>query len=186
MTPEEPNRDQLFVAIHGDTAFIHVQGRASYRVGTALKRFGQAAIEANCNDFVLDMCACRGMDSTFMGVLAGLAFRLKRDGLGAVRMVNLGAQNRELLATIGLDRVFETFPEDAVPQEYLDVLGECGVGEALPRGAESVRTTAETMLEAHEQLVEASPENRPRFMDVITYLREDLERGDLDEEQPRE
>ena len=35
---------------------------------------------------------------------------------------------------------------------------------------------AETILEAHENLVELSPENLPKFKDVLTFIREDLKK----------
>jgi hypothetical protein len=34
------------------------------------------------------------------------------------------------------------------------------------------------MLEAHENLVRLSPENLPKFKDVLAFLREDLKRPD--------
>ena len=46
----------------------------------------------------------------------------------------------------------------------------------LAMHSESKQTTAETMLEAHETLTALSPENAPRFKDVLEFLREDLKR----------
>jgi hypothetical protein len=45
---------------------------------------------------------------------------------------------------------------------------------SLPGGTASPTRTAETMLRAHEDLVAAAPANRPKFKDVIDYLREDV------------
>jgi hypothetical protein len=37
-------------------------------------------------------------------------------------------------------------------------------------------------LEAHENLVQVSPENLPRFKDVLTFLREDIKKAHEGEE----
>jgi anti-anti-sigma factor len=179
-----PPRDQLLVAIHDGTAYVHVRGRGSFKVGTALKRFGQGAMEASCRDLVLDLSECLGMDSTFMGVLAGLAFRFKEQGLGDVCLVNLNEANHEVLTTIGLDRVFRTYLETGTPEAYRAVFDNWAGQEAMPQTPETRRQTTETMLEAHEDLVKAAPNSLPEFKDVITYLRDDLEKADLDRDTP--
>ena len=43
-------------------------------------------------------------------------------------------------------------------------------------GTDAVLAQAETMLEAHEALCEAAPENIFRFKDVLDFLRQDLHR----------
>lgn len=185
MTPEPPPRDQLLVAVHGDTAYVHVRGRGSFKVGTALKRFGQGAMDASCRDIVLDLSDCLGMDSTFMGVLAGLAFRLRDQGRGEVCLVNLNEANGDVLTTIGLDQVFRMYPENATPDAYGAVLDHWNDKEELPRPPETRRETAETMIDAHRQLVKASPDNLPRFKDVIAYLHDDLQNTDVGKNPPR-
>ena len=99
--------DKLWVAIQEETAFVHVQGRGSFKISSALKQFGNAMLENGCRHIILDMIDCVGMDSTFMGVLAGLAFRLKQLGGGEIIMVNLSLRTRGLLATLGLDQIIQ-------------------------------------------------------------------------------
>ena len=178
MSPDEEAtyhfNGHLLVAIQKDTAFVHVVGRGSYRTSSGLKDFGQVAFEAGCHELVMDMADCTGMDSTFMGVLAGLAFRLKQQCRGEVLLVNLSVRTYGMLATLGLDQVIRPYMEGSTPPQYEKILDEERRLEALEHGPESRRTTAETMLEAHEHLVEISPDNQVRFKDVLTYLREEL------------
>ena len=180
----EPNADRLAVAIQGTSAYIRVLGRGSFKISTSLKEFGRTAMEQGCRCLALDMADCIGMDSTFMGVLAGLAMELKRRGGGRIVMVNLSLRTRGLLGTLGLDQVIEPHMTGSLPDDLKAVFG--GRGPAMaPVGAaeESQRTTAETMLEAHENLVQLSPENLPKFKDVLTFLREDLKNlGDRDKQ----
>jgi len=177
MNQPEPRPDRLDVAIQGGTAYIHVIGRGSFKVGAGMKQFGVASIERGCHQIVLDMAECSGMDSTFMGVLAGLAFRLKQQDDGTIHIVNLSPRTRSLLATLGLDQVVDTYMTGATPDEFREVLAaEYDVTE-IAGGGDSRETTAQTMLEAHENLVSLTPENLPKFKDVLAYLREDLRGG---------
>ncbi len=174
MAPAEQPADKLLVAIHQDSAFIRVQGRGSFKVSSAMKEFSASAIERGCRRLVFDMADCVGMDSTFMGVLAGLAFRLKQSG-GGIAMVNLSLRTRGLLSTLGLDLVIQPFMAGATPEDLLPLLQSSGPELASLTPLErSTRATAETMLEAHEDLVKLSPDNLPKFKDVLTFLREDL------------
>lgn len=78
MEASEKIQDELLVAVRKHYAMVKVNGRVSFRAGPSLKRFGVSAIERGCTQIVFDMEGCLGMDSTFMGVLAGLAFRVRR------------------------------------------------------------------------------------------------------------
>jgi anti-sigma B factor antagonist len=171
--PGKPGRDQLMVTIYDQTAVVRVVGRGSFKMSTSLKQFGVAAVESLCRHLVLDMDECIGMDSTFMGVLAGLAVRLKQKTGGDIVLINLAPRTNGLLCTLGLDRIIRAHLAGAEPPEFADLLNRAAPTE-LPVGHQSRDTTARTILEAHESLVELTPENYPKFKDVLTYLREDL------------
>ncbi|MFH0878410.1 MAG: STAS domain-containing protein [Lentisphaerota bacterium] len=176
MAESEPLVDKLLVAIHKETGFVHVQGRGSFKISTALKQFGQAAIEAHCVRLVMDMEDCIGMDSTFMGVLAGLAFHLRKLPDGAIIMVNLNPRTRGLLGTLGLDQIIEAHLAGAAPETLNEVMSISSQMHTLETDEPSQRATAETMLEAHENLIQLSPDNLPKFKDVLTFLRQDIQR----------
>ena len=121
-------------------------------------------------EFIIDLADCLMMDSTFMGTMAGVALRLKELGHGHLRVVRCGQRSRELLAGLGLDQIFSIQTNGATAPECssLDDSDEPG------HGAEQKREQAQTMLEAHEALCDAAPENFPRFKDVLDYLKQDL------------
>lgn len=174
MTEPHPTQDKVWVALQAPQAFVRVSGRATFKIGTALKQFGQAAVDGGCRLMLFDMTDCTGMDSTFMGVLAGLALRLRRQD-GALHLFNLSERTRGLVGTLGLDQVVGAYAVGQTPEE-LRPLAETSLRmTTLAAGGESKTTTARTMLEAHEQLVEVDAANRPRFKDVLTFLREDLQ-----------
>jgi anti-anti-sigma regulatory factor len=184
MAPVEQPKDQLKVAVHNRMAFVQVSGRGSFKVCPALKQFGFSATKAGCQGVVFDLAECLGMDSTFMGVLAGLAFRLQETGSGDVVLVNVSPRNQGLLTTLGLDQAVKVHVAGATPEAYRKVLESGGGASTTLPVAGNKRTTVATMLEAHEDLVELSPENLPKFKDVLIFLREDLERTKREGGQP--
>ena len=48
-------------------------------------------------------------------------------------------------------------------------------GDPAEKSAAAKREQAGTMLEAHEALCQAAPENLTRFKDVLEYLKQDLQ-----------
>lgn len=175
MAEADKQGGQLSVAVHDRVAYVRLRDRGSFKISKPLKQFGVSAIDHGVEKLVIDMEECVGMDSTFMGVIAGLAFRLKKKTNGRIYMVNLTSRTRGLLATLGLDQLVDTFMQGATPADYAEMLARGGGNmDVLKHEAGSRRETAEMMLEAHENLVEVSNENLPRFRDVLTFLREDI------------
>lgn len=172
-----PGSDGIQVAIRAPLAFIRVVGRGSFKISASFKEFAIHALDSGCRRLVLDMIECVGMDSTFMGVLAGLAFRLRGVPEGRIVMVNLNPRTRGLLSTLGLDEAVEAHMAGATPPDLEPFLAGPRALADLPVEERGQAETARTMLEAHENLVRLSPENLPKFKDVLTFLREDLKKG---------
>lgn len=171
----KPETDALLVAVDPPSAFVRVRGRGSFKFGPALKKFGASAIERRCRRIVMDMSECIGMDSTFMGVMAGLAMRLRKECEGELVMLNLGPKNLSLLSTLGLDQLLRVVDASGAPPPE-QMLPEASLS-ALDAGGTDRRVQAQTMIDAHEDLVRLSPENQSRFKDVLAYLKEDLQRS---------
>ena len=115
-------------------------------------------------EFVVDLKCCPVMDSTFMGTLAGVALRLRELGQGHLRVVNLNERNNDLLGNLGLDQLFTLG----------GCAGETFAQQPLPAAGVDKETQTRTMIEAHEAVVEANPENAAKFKDVLEYLKQDL------------
>ncbi len=175
MADNEQSPDRLLVRMEGAAACVRVEGRGSFRIAPALKDFGLAALEQGAVRLVFDFQACVGMDSTFMGVIAGLCFRYRKAGKGGVVALNLSSHARHLMATLGLDRLLEIretpSPETAVPAPAETALA------APPAAEQDRRRLAADMVEAHENLARLSDANAAKFKDVLAFLREDLRRS---------
>ena len=164
----------LEVARQGTIAYLRVLGRATFKVGPVLKQFGTAAIEDGCTRMVLDVSACEGMDSTFMGVLAGMVTRLARQTGGKMLMLNVSEKLFEILNTLGLDQLIECRRLGAVPEPLVEPPLTERALSPIAAAAADLQTTQHVMLEAHTDLAAVSAENQLRFKDVLTYLREDV------------
>lgn len=162
----------LEVARQGATAYLRVLGRATFTVGPVLKQFGTAAIEDGCTRMVLDVSACEGMDSTFMGVLAGMATRLARQAGGKMLVLNVSDKLFEIMSTLGLDQLMACRRLGAAPLAAPPLTARSL--SPLTAVVADLQSTQHVMLEAHKNLAAVSAENQLRFKDVLTYLREDL------------
>jgi anti-sigma B factor antagonist len=95
---------------------------------------------------------------------------LKELGKGHLHIVHCRNRSQELLSGLGLDQIFDIHANGAHAPEY-EALEQSPKGQ-LPETKK--KEQAETMLEAHEALCEAAPENVFRFKDVLDFLRQDL------------
>jgi anti-anti-sigma regulatory factor len=149
-----------------------VEGKGSFLNSAGVKEFAKEMVNRGHREFVVDLRNCPVMDSTFMGTLAMIALRLREIGQGSLHVVNLNERNHDLLSNLGLDQLFS--------------MDACGVKAGAPAAGDALHATpaadhsaqAETMLEAHQALVEADPENLTKFKDVLEYLKQDLHRTD--------
>jgi hypothetical protein len=82
-------------------------------------------------------------------------------------------RNFELLRNLGLNNLFEIEPSSEVL-----AAGRANSESALETDNDLSRSEhAACMIEAHEALVDAAPENLARFKDVLEYLKQDLRTG---------
>jgi anti-anti-sigma regulatory factor len=149
---------------------VKVEGRGSFLNSGNLKEFAREMLDRGYREFVIDLADCAMMDSTFMGTMASIALRLKELGHGHLHIVHCGNRSQQLLSGLGLDQIFDIHSDGAHAPE-------CGALEQATRDQaphSRKREEAETMLEAHEALCEAAPENIFRFKDVLDFLRQDL------------
>ncbi len=170
----------LWVAVVPPRAYVRVRGRGSFQVGPALKQFVASAMHQGCRTLIIDMEECSGMDSTFMGVMAGAALRLRKNECpGEVLVVNLDSKNVSLLETLGMANVVQMMPSP-LSDDQRRRLGLPPADESAMNRLETDNhdrdTAARTMLKAHRDLIRLDPENQPRFENVMTYLQAELRR----------
>ena len=175
MTEPAAITDSLLVARTPDTALVRVEGRGTFRQGGPLKQFLAASLGEGCREVVVDCGPCQGMDSTFMGVIAGAACRLQATRDGRIALVNLSERSLRNITTLGLTRVVDAHLAGDTPDRIAALLDRAGAEAIAPRD-ETEHELTRTMLRAHEDLVTLDDSNRERFRDVLAYLREDARR----------
>jgi anti-sigma B factor antagonist len=122
---------------------------------------------------VVDLEACVGMDSTFMGMLAGLAIKLAKVPTGGqLQIAGASERNIQSLEDLGLDALMEINPEHADWQPQLAQIR----ASIKPWQSSSAAGNArgQIVLEAHQVLSATSEENARRFEAVVQLLEKDL------------
>jgi anti-sigma B factor antagonist len=140
-----------------------------------IKTFGDQRIGGGERLLVIDLAACVGMDSTFMGTLAGLATRLSAlDGGGRLQIAEPGERNRRSLEDLGLDFLMEIDPLAAIWRGKVDEI-RTQLGSPLAGGGVMGQVQrARHVLEAHQTLSDVNERNAREFGSVVTMLEGDL------------
>lgn len=164
----------IFTGIFDGFSWIRCEGKGSFLNSPALKAFGVERIAAGERCLVVDLEACTGMDSTFMGTLAGLATRLSVQS-GVVQVADAGQRNRNSLQDLGLDFLIEIDPEEAVWRASVETIRK-QLKSPGAVGHQSNIQQATHVLEAHQVLSEANEKNMRTFSTVVTLLESELEK----------
>jgi hypothetical protein len=138
-----------------------------------VKSFGDDRIACGEKLLVLDLGACTGMDSTFMGTMAGLAARISAKSGGVLQVADAGQRNRQSLEDLGLDFLMEIDPPAADWRGRVDE-----VRSALkPQGKQGALPSldrARHVLDAHKSLSRMNEANSREFENVVKTLEEQI------------
>jgi anti-anti-sigma regulatory factor len=174
-----PGSQGIFVACAHPAVFVRVIGRGACRNSEALRNYGLQKLHDGCREMYIDLRACEAMDSTFLGVFAGLGIALR--GAGSLNLLNLAGESRKAFHCLGLDQIASLvapgqncpgceFPPDAEFEKL--------PGSDLRQAARTFDAleNALLMLECHEDLCRLDERNEETFRDVKRFLREDIAR----------
>ncbi len=158
------NNEGIWVHAEHSVLWLKVNGRGSFQNAHFLKDLLEDALahRERITSACIDLSQCTGLDSTFLGALAGMAIQIKKCG-GTTTIFGASGRNRELLENMGLN-LLVTLKENS----------EMPCWQTLRKHNGSVadkESAAAIMLEAHETLAELSQKNQTQFQNVIDYLR---------------
>jgi len=158
-------KPSFLVDTQSDPIAVCIEGRASFQNSACLHDFFTTMIRQKRLRFVLDFQHCTSMDSTFLGVLAGVALELRKHvPQGSLVICRVGPRNLELVKNLGLHRLLTV----DTGETNVTLTG----GAALDCSpARSELESARLVLAAHENLVAADEANREKFQDVLTFLK---------------
>ena len=138
-----------------------------------MKAFGDERIGAGENCLVVDLGGCSGMDSTFMGTLAGMAARLSSHEGGVLQIADSGTRNRRSLEDLGLDFLLEIDPPAAPWRGTVDSIRGSLKPPQVMTIVDSLQRT-QHVLEAHQTLAGTNDQNANEFSNVVKLLEAEL------------
>jgi len=171
MAPKAP---VMSVAVVEPMAFIKLPSRANFATSVEFKTLISELRARGVDHFMLDLGECVTMDSTFLGVLAGLALRnsdgkeVSLDGQKLkLDLLNPNPRIADLLDNLGVVHLFNIVNQpNPCTAIFEPVKGD--------RPEPSKEELSRNCLEAHELLMRINPENIPKFKEVTAFLAEDL------------
>ena len=144
------------IEVADDENFSHIRliGRTTFALSHSFSEYGMAVVE-RVNHISIDLSHCESMDSTIMGVMAKIGLAARQKGAVA-QVVNADERLQKQLNSLGLTRILGFSHTESGDNEWVS-LCQASV-DSMPKGA-----TQETILEAHETLMDIDPENIPKF-----------------------
>jgi len=163
----------LSVWVGDKVVCIKIAGRANFTASVDFRALVYGLAQQGQFRFVLDLSECQIMDSTFLGVLAGIGLKLGsvRNGnsLPTIELFNPNTRIVELLENLGVSHLFPIIKGEKFAVDTLAPLETAG--------AKADKTQlSRTCLEAHQTLMNINPGNVPKFKEIARFLAEDLKK----------
>jgi hypothetical protein len=159
-----PDRSGVFsVARSKDGIYVRVVGLGNMNNSVTFKDFADRMLEEGYRVFVLDLAECRGIDSTFMGIMLGL-----REGLV---VVNATAHCRRQMESIGLHRVIRIQDGPASCPSAVEL-------RELPEAEADPIARLKLIMKAHQDLIAIDRRNEERFGAFLKDIARNLAGGE--------
>ncbi|NBR87272.1 MAG: anti-sigma factor antagonist [Verrucomicrobia bacterium] len=166
MTSPSPN---LLAARVGDAVCVKISGRANFAVSVDFKRLVHESRARGAQRFLVDLSACVLMDSTFLGVLAGLGTQLSAEDLPPeqrpIELLNPTPKVADLIDNLGVLHLFRVVQGGSAENLCYTAVESAGASKL---------EMSRNCLEAHEVLMDLNPENVAKFKDVAKFFAEDI------------
>lgn len=159
-----------------DVVVVRISGRANFQNSVDFKATLLELWHRGCRRFILDLTNCQLMDSTFLGVMAGLGLKFSKDpnanaaGTARIELLNPSPRIADLFDNLGIIHLFTV--SGSPPAEVKDLSPVTPSASAAPDRKETTRVC----IEAHLLLMKLNEANVTKFKDVTKFLEEDLKR----------
>jgi anti-sigma B factor antagonist len=178
----------IFVTCTQAAVFVRILGRGACHNSEAFRQFGLAKLREGYRQLYVDFLNCEGLDSTFLGVIAGLGLALGDSG--CLSLLNLSGDSLKAFDCLGLEHLtsVKIAPWDEVQSQF----PAASVFQMLPGSDATAKDRvfdalqqALLMLECHENLCRIDSRNEEKLRDVTQFLREDIARQSEGKPKPR-
>lgn len=152
-----------------EVVWLRPEGRGTFQESPLIEKFVTAAFKTGRRIFVIDLESCPGMDSTFMGMLAGLGIKFRKEGEGVLNVVGTSDKTRASLQELGL-HYLSNIENGEGPwigryEEFRAHLLPIGGGVDFDKMSQENH-----VLKSHENLVQADDSNLERFRTVLDMM----------------
>jgi anti-anti-sigma factor len=153
------------IARSATMVYVRVEGLANMKSAPLLHSFLAQVRGEGTRSAYIDLSACAGMDSTFMGLLVGNSQAFSDAG-GRLAVVKPNELCLRLLKQLGVDEVVTVVAEADVPTaEYHDINADQAVDQ---------KTRTDLVRQAHQNLASLNDENKAKFSAFLAALDADL------------
>ena len=156
----------LLIAHNKGAYTIMVEGRVSFDNGLPLRNFARN-LDNKFTQIAIDLRSCIGMDSTFMGIMAMIGLKAKKNNV-QVEILNADKNNRYLLEGLGLNKLFKFVNKDSC-----DICKKQAA--PAPKTASNPLNTAKTVVDAHKVLMDVDKKNVRKFEKVVEFAQQDVD-----------
>ncbi len=146
--------------------WIRPEGRGTFLESPIIKDLVESSAADGMSNFIIDLEACPGMDSTFMGMLAGLGIGFRENKKGEISIVGTTVKTRSSLKELGLQYLMAIEPTDGPWFENMDEAR----GNLVLLDQKSEIDREAHVLECHEDLCIADEGNLHRFRTVLDMM----------------
>ena len=156
-----------------DFSWIRCSGKGNFLSSPNVKACAEHCLAHGARCIVVDLSTCSGMDSTFMGMLAGLAMRItKQTGGGRLEIADSGEKNLASLEDLGLDAFMEINPSGALWNSCKDEIRS--KLDPWKKEPTPPHERGKLVLEAHKTLSATSAANAKKFENVVNLLEKEI------------
>ena len=151
------------VHVTPENALVRVFQKASFLNCAPLRSFFEECIVVGRRNYVVDFQECSSMDSTFLGILVGLAMKLRKfEDDGRLTLINLQGRNLETVQNLGIHKIADVNPDD-LSSDDRDL-------DDLENKEDRDSVGSETICQAHKTLMGLNERNSKMFYDVVNFL----------------
>lgn len=139
-----------------------------------LKKWAEEQLDSGVKHVVVDLEECSGMDSTFMGTMAGIAMRLAKTEGGVLDIASASDKNRQSLEDLGLSSLMQINPAKPMWPNSAEAIRET----LVEVGQVNANDRTQHVFDAHKILCDADESNNAKFSTVLDCLEAELKSRD--------
>src|SRR5262245_27579103 len=155
---------------------VRICGRANFQSSVDFKATMLELWQRGATRFILDLTQCQLMDSTFLGLMAGLGLKFSKEpnssGHARIELLNPSPRVADLFDNLGIIHLFSVVSSPTANPASPATLSPVETSATVPDRVETTRVC----LEAHKLLMDLNSANVAKFKDVTKFLEEDLRR----------